>query len=655
MNSNLKTAIIITATALSFFCSCARNHVAVCPAIDNKQRKDSLNKVIKGLSIDQLNEQIAQFRAEGDSMGVAVSYILIGKRYYHNENDYMNSIAAYRMAAPAIAATGDTIMYINNLNLLSTNCRRIGSYSAASDYLYEALNMAECYSGCDSPEGIRMRSTLLNGIGNVYKYLNNGREAETFFRRSIELDMQIGNNIGLAKNYSTLGSVYEYRNDIDSVRMMYQKALEYDIIASSQSGIAICHNKLGQLDMNQNRIDEALRHHLAAYEILKKERDDWDLLKAGLSIAWIYIVKGNISGAMQLLDESERLARGLHSYGYLEEIHYDRAEIYRGQGRYREAYDQQALCLIYRDSISMQKDEQEVAQNRIRYEREQSNMVIGRIEAEKEHVEANNRLIIISMVLGGCVMFMLLTTAFMFIRLQRRRNRELSEINAMKSRLFSIISHDLKNPVIAQRQTLELLVANFDSLPIETSYQQCNALLESSRTLLDLLYNLLAWSRLQSGHIQFNPTDFPIIDAVREIKGVVGIQAAAKDIDIETNVPEDAIACADRNMIETVLRNLTSNAIKFSNKGSKIRIIVEEQRKSYVVKVADEGVGMSAATVASLFRIDSKPSTAGTAGETGSGLGLIISKEMIECNGGHLLVESREGIGTTISFKVKKG
>ena len=201
----------------------------------------------------------------------------------------MLAIVNYCHGIKALEHTGDTALHINILHNVGTCYRRMGAMFEASDQLYTALNMAEQYSLRNTNKGKELRSYIYNNLGNIYKYLNNGEEAEVFFRRTLALDKELGNILGMAKNYSTIGNIYEHRNMFDSAYVMYHKALEYDIQAGSQLGIGICHNRLGQLMMHYDSIDAALAHHQKAYELLNDgQYDTWNRLKASLSMAWIY-------------------------------------------------------------------------------------------------------------------------------------------------------------------------------------------------------------------------------------------------------------------------------------------------------------------------------------------------------------------------------
>ncbi len=619
-------------------------------------RKDSLENALKTRHLDHpdsLANTLAGFRRLGDSTAVAMAYYT-SARALHHQQEYTSAIANYRHGIRASEHTGDTVLHINILHNVGTCYRRMGTMFEASDQLYTALNMAEQYSLRNTKRGKELRSYIYNNLGNIYKYLNNREEAEALFRRALALDKELGNILGMAKNYSTLGNLYEHRNMFDSAYVMYHKALEYDIQAGSRLGIGICHNRLGQLMMHYDSIDAALAHHQKAYELLNDSRyDTWNRLKASLSMAWIYLLKHDLPKVYTLLEETEQEALRLRSFGHLEEVYYCLAEYYRQQGNYKKAFEQQALCLQYRDSISKQRNEQEVAQNSIRYERRKSEFEINRLNLQHEKVKANRRVILISSIIVASILIMLLVLSYFFIRLQRRRNRELYEMNATKDKFFSIISHDLKNPAVAQRNALQGLVNNGHLLDEDSLAEYYEMLLKSADSQVELLYNLLDWARVQTGRLPYNPSVFELETTLKSEIELLQIAFTNKDITVTTDFGEACLVNGDRNMVATVFRNLLSNAIKFTNQGGKIEVRLTKKDHEIHVSVKDNGVGISSDKIPHLFKLDREQSTPGTWGETGSGLGLMVCKSFVERNGGTLTVKSIEGRGTTFSFTVR--
>ena len=230
-------------------------------------------------------------------------------------------------------------------------------------------------------------------------------------------------------------------------------------------------------------------------------------------------------------------------------------------------------------------------------------------------------------------------------------NSQLEELNATKNKFFSIIAHDLKNPFQAIFGFSELLMRNFEDFDEDQRIELLGMIKSSSEGAYNLLENLLQWARTQTERISYSPTEINIHDIIKQNIELSQPSADKKNIKIKSKADCNSKVWADFNMINLIIRNLTSNAIKFTNNDGTITIGCEKKSlEECVISITDTGIGISKENIKKLFRIDEYFSTSGTAGENGTGLGLIICKEFIEKNKGTLQVESEYGKGTTFSF-----
>jgi len=227
----------------------------------------------------------------------------------------------------------------------------------------------------------------------------------------------------------------------------------------------------------------------------------------------------------------------------------------------------------------------------------------------------------------------------------------LRESNQAKDNFFSIIAHDLKSPFNVILGMLDLLTKDYDDYSDDERQSMLMRLKNASTRTIDLLENLLTWARAQRGMIPFNPVRFNLLNIIRENILLFEHASLSKEIIIKQSGLEKAEVTADENMINTIVRNLISNAIKFTLPGGIITIKVEyENQANYLISVKDTGVGMSEATVSRLFKIEDRMVIRGTNNEMGTGLGLILSKDFVEKNKGRIWVSSEEGVGSTFYF-----
>ena len=230
--------------------------------------------------------------------------------------------------------------------------------------------------------------------------------------------------------------------------------------------------------------------------------------------------------------------------------------------------------------------------------------------------------------------------------------KSLKELNASKDKFFSIISHDLKGPYQGLLSILDLLIKDYSTLDDEEKMDIFIKIRNNSQRTYNLLDNLLQWSRMQTGKVRFQPERINLLKVSSGIIELFCDSANGKDLKIKNLTSDDIYLFADLNMIQLIMRNLLSNAIKFSYPGNEI-IVSTKKLDGYVeVSVQDFGVGMDIEKSRNLFRIDVQNSTMGTAREKGTGLGLLLCKDMVNMHKGEIWSKSEEGKGSTFSFTI---
>lgn len=234
-------------------------------------------------------------------------------------------------------------------------------------------------------------------------------------------------------------------------------------------------------------------------------------------------------------------------------------------------------------------------------------------------------------------------------------NRKLEEMNAAKDKFFSIIAHDLRSPFNSILGFTELISEQVQEKNYENLEQYSRIILQSSHRVMDLLTNLLEWSRSQTGRIEYNPEHFEFVSFTKDIVHLFVDLAAQKSISITMELPSFSTVFADQPMISTVLRNLLSNAIKYTKPGGRIVISSRINAEEVEVAITDNGIGISKERAAKLFRVEENESTPGTNLEKGTGLGLILCKEFIDKHRGRIWAESIEGKGSVFSFSLPSG
>ena len=227
---------------------------------------------------------------------------------------------------------------------------------------------------------------------------------------------------------------------------------------------------------------------------------------------------------------------------------------------------------------------------------------------------------------------------------------KLSQLNQVKDKLFSVVSHDLRNPLATMQSFLKLITEHQEKMSEEERKKLFSEAQQSLNNLNELLYNLLQWSKSQMNLLQFRPDKLNIQSIADGAVRLVQLHAHMKQVLIKTSVEAGLTAYADKDMVEFIIRNLLSNAIKFSHRNSEVEIKAFSAAGHVVVETIDYGVGLNEAKIKKLMEKHTTISRRGTEKEKGTGLGLLISKEFIEKNGGHLQIMSESGKGSVFSF-----
>jgi signal transduction histidine kinase len=234
------------------------------------------------------------------------------------------------------------------------------------------------------------------------------------------------------------------------------------------------------------------------------------------------------------------------------------------------------------------------------------------------------------------------------------KNEELNKLNATKDKFFSIIAHDLRSPFNSFLGLTQIMAEELPSLTMDEIQKFADSMRKSATNLYRLLGNLLEWSQMQQGLIPYNPEFIHLLSVVTESVEMALEPAKNKQIEMVIDIPPIIEVYAENNSLQTVIRNLVFNAIKFTTKGGNIYIGAKQNPDNSVeVSVKDTGIGMKPSMIENLFKLDVSTSRKGTEGELSTGLGLFLCKEYVEKHGGKLWVESEEGKGSTFRFTIK--
>jgi len=529
---------------------------------------------------------------------------------YESQGDYVRALNTYLSAEPIAKRSADTLAlsavysHLGNLYLL------LGNLDSAQVSHERALDLR---TQQDFPEGI---SKSLQNLGLVWIEMGEIKRAEILLRKSLALSREIGYRKGQIKCLNSLGQIAQLEDRTDEAVSLHQRALTLSRELAYDKGIILALNQLGELFFKKGKYHKAAFHFSEACELAQQ---------ASLKMQ----ERNALLGLYQLAKQQGETDNAL---------------------RYFEAYHEREQELLG------QEQSRSLAEVQIRYE-------TARKERENELLRRENELQQLSLSQSERITLLLLIAATLFLgltlalygrfRQQRKSARELASLNhqlnqshAEKDQFFAIIAHELRSPLWWFRNLASILSRNFRSLPPERLEKAILSIDESAKNAFHLMDNLLQWSRTQLNRLTLQPERVSLQGLLDEVIGPMGTAIDQKKIAISYQIPTEASLFVDPETIKVVVRNLLSNALKYTPFEGNISLSAYASNGGWELQVQDDGVGMNEEQIQALFDPSRTYTTLGISQEKGSGLGLILCQEFVLRNKGRITVESQEGEGT---------
>jgi len=513
-----------------------------------------------------------------------------------------------------------------------------------------------------------------NFIGLLHKDLKNFDLAEEYFLKSLKIWQQEKNEEELSSTYNNLGIVYDEKKDAQKALEYYLKSLELAKKLGDLKGIAVAYNNIGYLSIRINQIDAGIDSYLKSIKISHDLNDTEGYLNTYNNIAIAYLKKNNIEKSEEYVNLVLKEFAKVKDLAIIQETYKILSDVNSKKGNFKKAFEYKTLELAYNDTLYTQQQTSNIIEMQTRFETEAKEREIQILkkdndikQLEFERQRFFQRILIIISILfliilvGGAMSFRYIRRSNKLLEQKNvefenanikliESEKNLRELNATKDKLFSIIAHDLKNPFNALMGFSDLLDKNYNFLTEEERKEYIGVVSDSTQNLYKLLDNLLQWTRTQTGAITYISENFKLYPLIKQEVDILSPNADKKKININLRVDEDQNVFADKNSIATVVRNLVSNAIKFTSNGGWIEIDAKQNGKFVEISVSDSGIGIKGDDIDKIFMLDGSFTTKGTANESGTGLGLLLCKEFVEKNNGKIWVESKKGKGSTFSF-----
>ncbi|MCB0699383.1 MAG: tetratricopeptide repeat-containing sensor histidine kinase [Chitinophagales bacterium] len=592
---------------------------------------------------------------------LSVRYNNLGNLYLRT-GKYKTSLAYYDTVIHYAQIENNIEEMARARNNIATIYYEQGSYKSALKYYLQGIKILE-----DAGKTADVETTLLN-LANVYFRLNNYDKALEYAHKAYGMATISGSKWVIVSVYTTYSMIFQKQEKYDSSLHYQFQALHQAELLNNTYLINLLKTNIAELYLDVNKIDSSEILYREAIEVSKKIGDREGELVAIAGLGKVLITKGDRASGVPLLEDVLQTFMDNEMREDAFETSQWLANSYSKAGNYTKAYKYLDIKDKYRDTMA--KDEALKAATSMEYDYELDKKEARIKELEKDQILKETRDLSQRVLLAGLIIGILLMGVIAYLtnrNLQQAKKKnelitqqkeeiecqakKLEDLNKFKDTTFSVLSHDLRSPINALTAAVNLLDEGIITPEEFKVYrEELNNKLEAVNLMLD---NLLLWARSQmSGE---HTLDIEKISIKRKVlKGFAVARDAAKQKNIQLieNIPDNLYAHADRVQMEMVFRNIISNAVKFTPDGGSITVDAEQNKGKVVVRIKDTGVGMTDKQMDALFDGSPNKSTAGTGGEKGTGIGMLLSYEFVKNNSGEMTVESVQGDGTTFTLSI---
>lgn len=580
---------------------------------------------------------------------------IINKKFYNldEDNNY------YIHKAYQIARKENSKEKIADLDIIYAKYLKIfGNFSKSYEYLQKANTYFK-----KTKNKKKIALTYL-GLGETYRVSSDYKQSLAVLDKAVKIYSRLKDTLGLAKAYNQIASVnYQLRNSAEMEKGRKYAELSLELIKNRKntselkvSGL----NILGSINGGLGHYNKAEEYLLEALRNLTPELENTYKPLILIHLSQVFSDRKDYKTALKYGLESYNFTKKTGLVIYLFWIESIISDLYADIGDFKNAYFFRNESNNHYSSVYTEKQRQ--AMLKIKYDYEK--------KLKENEIQKNNKIIIYQICIYSIILLFLVVLVWIYYSRHKSlkkiniqitdANEKLNELNATKDKFFSIIAHDMKGPVSTFSSSMNMLNMEYDELNDNEKKEFIGSIYESSKTLNRLLDNLLTWSMSQRGTLRYEPSEYNLSLLIDTAIAFVSLQAKQKNIKVIKEANPVIKVFVDENMILTTIRNLISNGIKFSNSGTNIRVVakIEEGNKipgsqDYVeISVEDSGTGMEDDTLNKLFKLKSNASITGTAGEIGTGLGLVLCKEFVEKHGGSIRVESKIKKGSKFIFTI---
>lgn len=602
----------------------------------------------------EFERRLAWFDSSGNKLGQLMMYRFIGNEARSNSR-FREALENHTKGLQIAEEISDTINITLAMNELATDFRRIGAFDEASPYYYRALEIAEAYRGTDTLLLDRNMASSYNGIGSICRAINEYDEAVRVYEKALELEKRHSNHRGMAINLANIGAICFERGEYDQAENFYQLSIEQNYKAELPMGIALCQINIGRIYEVKNKIDEALEQFLQAYEVLVNTTDKWQWLNACFQVAHIYTVRGEFLKAREYLDEGLETAQQINSLKHLEKAYMLLSEYHFALGNYKQAVEDIKRSWHYSETLQKNLELDRMLESRVKYETAKFSRQIEELD-EQNRLSAAKRKTTLLLLIPVVVILTALVLMLAYKRkLDHRQAADLKKLEKMRTNFFTNMTHEFRTPVTVINGLAGHLL---NGMGKEESVMEknLNAIQRQGRQLVSLVNQLLDFSRSEAGLSKPKWRHGDLTAFLNMVAEPYIHYASSKGIRLISYSEEEIIEMNYAPLhIRKIIGNLLSNSLRHCSTGDSVimHVALEPAGNRCTIKVKDTGSGISEENLPHIFKLYYTFDNDLT-NHTGSGIGLALTKKLVEETEGTISVSSTSGKGTcfTISLPV---
>lgn len=562
------------------------------------------------LASDKFNLAMQQAQSLQDEIILADCFLGLGN-IANATGNLQVAINHYLQALKTFEKSHDVDGLNSAYTALADLYNKQNNISKAIEFNLKAVSLLQ-----DSKQKIR-QVTFYENIANLYIKQNQLQDAKDYYIRALKLFVEMGNKAGESMALKNIGEVYLQMNKYDSANFYFQRSLKMARQFNAKPLIASNLINLGNCYFKQNVYELAEKSYLEVIKMASENNLSIELEKAYDGISIVYAAINKQQSANNYSNFNSVIKDSLYNDSTFKKI----ADL---QLQYEVQAKKNQLELLEKDKTINQLE-------------------LLRERQIKIYLQAIIALLFLLIV--GVIYFNILNSRKNLIL--KQQNEELTQLNNVKDRFFTIISHDLRNNLATMRLYFDSIGKGLNTTDQTLITRQIS---ESVENTIDLLENLLVWASNEIKGVPLHIEKLDMYQLVEENINMLMVNAASKEIILINDLDLDTFAMGDKNTVNLVIRNLLSNAVKFTPFGGEVAVRYVINGNELAIEVCDNGIGISKEKMAYLFTQHATSSTKGTANEKGTGLGLMLCKEFIEKNNGKIWVESKEENGSCFTF-----